>query len=96
MVYGLLWIANILMVASPLMLLRTRRGKGQVCIALLAVWDVLILVALWVGAPKGSPLTPDVKVGYFLWQASVLGMTIFLWLVREATKSLSAHGKAIP
>jgi hypothetical protein len=47
---------------------------------------VLILVALWVATPEGYPLAAAARVGYFLWQASVLGMTIFLWLVRNEAK----------
>ncbi|HWF06776.1 MAG TPA: hypothetical protein VHA06_24010 [Candidatus Angelobacter sp.] len=86
LLYGLLWIANVFMLASPWMLLRTRRGHGQICIAFLAVWDVLILVAIWVATPEGYPLAAAARVGYFLWQASVLGMTIFLWLVRNEAK----------
>lgn len=87
--YALLWIANVFMLASPWMLRRTRRGQGQICIALLSVWDVLILVGLWVRVPKGGSLVVGAKFGYFVWQASVLGMTVYLWLVRQQGKRLA-------
>ncbi|MBZ5533720.1 MAG: hypothetical protein LAO20_20005 [Acidobacteriia bacterium] len=89
--YGLLWIANVFMLASPWMLRRSRRGQGQVCIALLTVWDVLILATLWVLPAKAAkPLERSpFLVGYFVWQTSVLGMTAYLWLVRQQAKRLA-------
>jgi hypothetical protein len=87
--HGLLWIANALMLASPWMLARGRRRQGQVGIALLAVWDAMIFAAPWVTSATGEP-APE-RFGYFVWQASILGMTAFLWLVRQQAKKPAAE-----
>src|SRR3569832_978781 len=40
---GSFWIANLLMLAAPIVLWRARRGKGGVFLALFVLWDVLTL-----------------------------------------------------
>lgn len=82
---GSFWLANLFMLASPFGLWRARLGKGGVFIGLMAFWDVLTLSYYVYHSVTGQ--FASVLLGWCLWEASLVGMTLFLIAVRQAHRS---------
>lgn len=79
---GSFWIANLLMLASPIALWRARRGKAGVFLALFVLWDVLTLSYYFYHRLTGN--FASVLIGWYVWEASVVGMTVLLFAIRRA------------
>jgi hypothetical protein len=77
---GSFWIANLFMLAAPFGLWRVRIGKGGFFLALMVVWDLLTLS--YAGYAHMTHKFSDVLVGYFVWEAVLVAMTLLLFVVR--------------
>ena len=86
---GSFWIANAFMIASPFVLRRIRRGKRVVAfLSLMGIWDILTCSYLFY-----EQLTKHiqfVRLGWWMWEGSLIAMTVLLVLVRESSKHDSA------
>lgn len=77
--FGSFWIANFFMLGSPVALHRRRRGKGHVFLALMLFWDLLTLS--FVGYDFYSThRMAELRAGYWVWEASLVAMTVVLWV----------------
>ena len=81
---GSFWIANLFMLASPFGLWRARLGKGGVFLALLIIWDLLTLSYLVYHRVTGQ--YASVLLGWWVWEASLVTMSLLLLLVRRAAR----------
>ncbi len=81
---GAFWIANLLMLASPFGLWRARLGKGGVFLTLLVVWDVLTLSFGLYSRVHHDVGT--VLIGWWVWEASLVAMTLLLIVVRSQSR----------
>src|SRR4051794_24287591 len=79
---GSFWIANLLMLASPVGLWRARRGKGGVFLGFFVYWDVLTLSYYPYHRVTGN--FASVLIGWYVWEASLVGMTLLLFAIRRA------------
>ena len=84
--FGSFWIANLFMLASPLGLHRARRGKAGVFLALMMVWDLLSLSCAGYAAMSDARLA-TLRVGYWVWEATLWAMTLVLWTARRQSKT---------
>ena len=79
---GSFWIANLLMLLSPVALWRARRGKGAIFLVLFVLWDALTLSYYFYHRFTGN--FAAVLIGWCVWEASLVGMTVLLLAVRRA------------
>lgn len=82
---GSFWLANLFMLASPFGLWRARLGKGGIFIALMAIWDVLTLSYYVYHRVTGN--YASVLLGWCLWEASLVAMTLLLISIRRAHRT---------
>ena len=76
---GSFCFANIFMIAAPFALRIARRGGGRTFLVLMTVWDALTLSWLAYAKLKGN--AGSVLLGWWMWEASLICMTVFLLLV---------------
>lgn len=81
---GSFWFANLFMLASPFGLWRARLGKGGVFLLLMGFWDALTLSYYVYHRVTGNYAA--VLVGWCVWEASLVAMTLLLFLVRRARR----------
>jgi hypothetical protein len=77
---GSFWLANLFLLASPFGLWRMRQRRGGVFLMLFVLWDLLTLsfgVYSRIHHDIGSVL-----VGWYVWEASLVAMTVLLFAVR--------------
>ena len=85
---GSLWLANLFMLAAPFGLWRARNGKGGVFLALMVGWDLLTLS--YFCYDRMTHKFAGVLVGYFVWEATLVAMTLLLFAVRFVEKRTHA------
>ncbi len=82
---GSFWLANLFMLASPFGLWRARLGKGGVFIGLMVFWDLLTLSYYVYHRVTGN--YASVMLGWCVWEASLVAMTLFLVRARRAHRA---------
>ena len=87
---GSFWIANLFMLSSPFGLWRARLGKGDVFLALLALWDVLTLSFGIYSRVRHD--VGNVIIGWYVWETSLVAMTLLLLLVRAQSRPSVKRG----
>ena len=79
---GSFWLANLFMLASPFGLWRARIRKGKVFLTFFAIFNVLTLsfgVYSRIHHDVGTVL-----IGWWLWEASLVGLTMLMFAIRRA------------
>ena len=87
---GSFWIANLFMLAAPFGLWRARLGKGGVFLGLMVFWDLLTLSYFFYHRVTGN--FASVLVGWWTWEASLVALTVLLFLVRAQSRQLVGRG----
>lgn len=80
--FGSFCLANLFMLASGWGLWRARRGRGGVFLGLFVFWDLLTLSYVVYDRVK-TPNASTLRLGYGAWEASLVGMTVVLFLARR-------------
>ena len=79
--YGSFFLANLLVLASPWAYGRARRGRGGVFLGLMVFWDLLTFSYAVYDRWKNTAFT-SVRLGYWMWEASLVGVTVVLLAAR--------------
>ena len=76
---GSFYLANAFIIAAPFALRIARRGGGRTFLILMAVWDALTFS--WLAYTKLKGNAGSVLLGWWMWEASLISMTVLLLLV---------------
>ena len=80
---GSFFLANGFMIAAPFALRILRRGnRGTTFLVLMAIWDALTFS--WLGFIKIKTDMGSVLLGWWMWEGSLIAMTVLLALVRKS------------
>ncbi len=75
------------MIAAPFVLRLARHGRALTFVSLMGIWDILTCSYLFYGQITKHMIL--VRLGWWMWEASLVAMTVFLLLVREGSKHAS-------
>lgn len=84
--FGSFCLANLFLLASPWGWWRARRGRGGVFVGLFLFWDLLTLSYVVYDRIK-TPQASTLRIGYWAWETSLVGMTIVLLLARRVRQT---------